>query len=155
MKLFAGALAKLNANEVVPKLEAGEKVTVDLDGEAFEFDREHVLINIDAKEGFDVAMANNIFVILDTNLTEELINEGYVREFISKVQQIRKASNFEVLDNIDIEFNSDEDIAKAVEAFKNYIQTETLAVEIKAVDNTDFEKYDLNGHETGIKITKK
>ena len=57
--------------------------------------------------------------------------------------------------NIDIEFNSDEDIAKAVEAFKNYIQTETLAVEIKAVDNTDFEKYDLNGHETGIKITKK
>ena len=57
--------------------------------------------------------------------------------------------------NIDIEFNSDEDIAKAVEAFKNYIQTETLAVEIKAVDNTDFEKYDLNGHETGINITKK
>ena len=155
MKLFAGALAKLNANEVVPKLEAGEKVTVDLDGEAFEFDKEHVLVNIDAKEGFDVAMANNIFVILDTHLTQELIDEGYVREFISKIQQIRKASNFEVLDHIEIEFNSDDEISKAVESFKDYIKTETLAVEIKSVDNASFEKYDLNGHETGINITKK
>ena len=155
MKLFAGALAKLNANEVVPKLEAGEKVAVELDGETFEFDREQVLVNIDAKEGFDVAMANNIFVILDTHLTQELIDEGYVREFISKVQQIRKASNFEVLDHIEIEFNSDEEISKAVESFKDYIKTETLAVEIKSVDNAGFEKYDLNGHETGINITKK
>ena len=155
MKLFAGALAKLNANEVVPKLEAGEKVNVDLDGEAFEFDKEHVLVNIDAKEGFDVAMANNIFVILDTHLTQELIDEGYVREFISKIQQIRKASNFEVLDHIEIEFNSDDEISKAVESFKDYIKTETLAVEIKSVDNASFEKYDLNGHETGINITKK
>ena len=100
-------------------------------------------------------MANNIFVILDTHLTQELIDEGYVREFISKIQQIRKASNFEVLDNIEIEFNSDDEISKAVESFKDYIKTETLAVEIKSVDNANFEKYDLNGHETGINITKK
>ena len=155
MKLFAGALAKLDANVVVPKLEAGEKVSVDLDGEAFEFDKDQVLINIASKEGFDVAMENNIFVILDTNLTEELVNEGYAREFISKVQQIRKASNFEVLDNIEIEFSSDAEIAKAIEVFADYIKTETLAVEIKAVDSAEFEKYDLNGHETGIKVTKK
>ena len=100
-------------------------------------------------------MANNIFVILDTHLTQELIDEGYVREFISKIQQIRKASNFEVLDHIEIEFNSDDEISKAVESFKDYIKTETLAVEIKSVDNANFEKYDLNGHETGINITKK
>ena len=155
MKVFAAELAKLDANEVVPKLEAGEKVAIDLDGETFEFDKDQVLINILSKEGFDVAMANNIFVILDTNLTEDLVNEGYAREFISKVQQIRKASNFEVLDNIDIEFNGDSEIAKAVEIFADYIKTETLAVEIKAVDAADFEKYDLNGHETGIKVTKK
>ena len=100
-------------------------------------------------------MANNRFVILDTHLTQELIDEGYVREFISKIQQIRKASNFEVLDHIEIEFNSDDEISKAVESFKDYIKTETLAVEIKSVDNASFEKYDLNGHETGINITKK
>ena len=64
MKLFAGALSKLNAHETVTKLENGEKLTVDLAGEAFEFGKDDVLINISAKEGFDVCMENNIFVIL-------------------------------------------------------------------------------------------
>ena len=73
-------------------------------------------------------MANNIFVILDTHLTQELIDEGYVREFISKIQQIRKASNFEVLDHIEIEFNSDDEISKAVESFKDFISTANVSV---------------------------
>lgn len=155
MKFFAGALNKLNSNEVAPKLEAGETLTVDIDGENFEFNKDHVLVNISAKEGFNVSMENNLFVILDTTLTTELIEEGYAREFISKIQQIRKASNFDVLDNIDIDFCGDDEIAQAVENFKDYIKSETLALEINRVDDESLEKHNLNDHMTGIKVTRK
>ena len=155
MKFFAGALAKLDANEVVPKLEAGEKISVDLDGEVFEFGKDDVLINISSKEGFDVCMENNIFVILDTNLTPELIEEGYAREFISKVQQLRKSNDFEVLDNIDIKFYGDDEIAKAISNFDEYIKNETLALDIERVEDNTLEVFDLNGHDTGIKVIRK
>ena len=155
MGMFAGALGKLNANEIVPKLEAGEKVTVDLAGEEFEFGKDDVLINISSKEGFDVCMENNIFVILDTHLTSELIEEGYAREFISKVQQLRKSSNFEVLDNIDIKYCSDDEIATALANFDEYIKNETLALSIERVEDNTLEVFDLNGHDTGIKVIRK
>ena len=155
MGMFAGALGKLNANEIVPKLEAGEKVTVDLAGEEFEFGKDDVLINISSKEGFDVCMENNIFVILDTHLTSELIEEGYAREFISKVQQLRKSSNFEVLDNIDIKYCSDDEIATALANFDEYIKNETLALSIERVEDNTLEVFDLNGHNTGIKVIRK
>ncbi len=166
MKFFAGALNKLDASEVVPKLENGESLTVELDGENFEFNKDHVLINIEfnkdhvlinisAKEGFNVSMENNLFVILDTTLTEELINEGYAREFISKIQQIRKSNNFDVLDNIAIEFNSDDEIANAIENFKEYIKSETLALEVNRVEDESLEQHNLNDHMTGINVIRK
>ncbi|WP_195237235.1 isoleucine--tRNA ligase [Romboutsia sp. 1001285H_161024_C4] len=155
MKFFAGALNKLNPNEVVPKLENGESFAVDINGENFEFNKDHVLINISAKEGFNVTMENNLFVILDTTLTTQLIEEGYAREFISKIQQIRKSNNFDVLDNIVIEFNSDDEIAKAVENYDEYIKSETLAVEINRVEDETLESHNLNDHMTGIKVIKK
>jgi len=155
MGMFAGVLGKLNANEVVPKLESGEKVAVDLAGETFEFGKDEVLINISSKEGFDVCMENNIFVILDTNLTPELIEEGYAREFISKVQQLRKSNDFEVLDNIEIKFCGDDEISKAISNFDEYIKNETLAIDIERVEDNTLEVFDLNGHDTGIKVIRK
>jgi isoleucyl-tRNA synthetase len=155
MKFFAGALNKLDASVVVPKLENGESLTVDIDGEDFEFNKDHVLINISAKEGFNVVMENNLFVILDTTLTTELIEEGYAREFISKVQQLRKSSNFDVLDNIVIEYCSDDEIALAVNRFEDYIKSETLALDIERVEDTSLEQCNLNDHMTGIKVIRK
>lgn len=155
MKLFAGELSKLSPNEIVPKLENGETLTLKINDEDFEFNKEHVLINISAKEGFNVSMENNLFVILDTTLNKDLIEEGFAREFISKVQQIRKSSNFDVLDNIDIEFTSDDEVAEAICNFKDYIKSETLALEITRVNDETLEKHNLNDHKTGIKVTKK
>ena len=100
-------------------------------------------------------MENNLFVILDTTLTQELIEEGFAREFISKVQQLRKSSNFDVLDNIVIEFCSDDEIAAAVEKFEDYIKSETLALEIERVDDKNLEQCNLNDHMTGIKVIRK
>ncbi|KNF08229.1 isoleucine--tRNA ligase IleS [Gottschalkia purinilytica] len=154
IKIFGKALQSLDASSAVPKLENGETITLDLDGENFEITKDFVMINIIAKEGFNVAMENNLFVILDTTLTEELLNEGYAREFISKVQQMRKNNGYEMMDNINIYFNGNDDITKAVEAYSDYIKQETLAINIEKVSDDNLEKHNLNGHDTGIKLEK-
>jgi isoleucyl-tRNA synthetase len=155
MKLMAPALAKLDAAVVAPKLDAGESMTIDLDGEPMEINKEYVMITIAAKEGFTVAMENNLFIILDTTLTKELIDEGYAREFISKIQQMRKNANFEMMDRINIYFNGDDEIANAVNIHKEYIMQETLADKVERVTETGFEVQDLNGHDTGMKVEKR
>lgn len=154
IKLLGNALNQLDASEVVPKLEAGETIEVELDGEKIQVQKDYVMISISAKEGFMVEMENNLFVILDTTLTEDLVNEGFAREFVSKVQQMRKSSGFEVTDQIKIAFYGDEEVTKAVNEYKDYIMQETLAVAIDSVQDAQLEQQNLNDHMTGIKVEK-
>mgnify|MGYP002469857136 CR=1 FL=1 len=118
----------------------------------FEITKEFLDIRITAKEGFAVAMENNIFTILDTTLTPELIDEGLARELISKVQQLRKQADYEMMDQIVITVDADDAVKAAVAKHADYIKSETLAVELKdgACENT----YDLNGHKTGIQVAR-
>ncbi|MCI9596220.1 MAG: isoleucine--tRNA ligase [Firmicutes bacterium] len=153
IKAFGGALAKADAVDVVAKLEADGKLTLDLNGESVEITQEMVDTRISAKEGFAVAMENNVFTILDTTLTKELVDEGLARELISKVQQLRKQKDFEMMDNIKILISADEEVAAAVETHKDYIMKETLALQIAV--GSDLKEYDLNGHKTGIDVERK
>lgn len=152
--LLGKALNGLDAFETAMKLEAGESLTVDLGGEAFEINQDLVMVSISAKEGFTVRMENNLFIILDTHLSEELILEGYAREMISRVQQLRKSHDFEMMDNIKIEYNSTSEFVKAVECHEAYIMEETLAKELVRVEDNSFETFKLNGHETALHVTK-
>ncbi|QXM05514.1 isoleucine--tRNA ligase [Crassaminicella indica] len=154
IKLLGKALASLDASSVVPKLENGETVEVSVDGETFSLSKDHVLITISAKEGFTVQMQNNLFVILETTLTQELIDEGFAREFISKVQQMRKNNGYEMMDKIRIYFDGDDEITKAINIHKDYIMQETLAESIEMVSDNSFEQQNLNGHKTGIKLER-
>ncbi|MCF6462479.1 isoleucine--tRNA ligase [Clostridium sp. Cult1] len=154
VKAFGKALNELDPHKAVGKLESGEKLTLNLDGEEVEIEKDYIMVTISSKEGFDVAMENNLFVILDTTLTKDLINEGYAREFISKVQQMRKNNGYEVLDNINIYYDGNDEIKEAIELFEDYIKEETLAKSIERVTDESFEKQDLNGHMTGIKLEK-
>ena len=153
VKAFGGAMAKVNAAEFVAKMEEEGKVTIDLDGEEFDVTKELVDIRISAKEGFAVAMENNVFTILDTTLNQDLIDEGLARELVSKVQQLRKQKDFEMMDTIDIVVRADEEVMTAIEKHKEYIMKETLAVSLEAGQADD--EYDLNGHKTGIVVEKK
>ena len=153
IKAFGAALAKVNPAEFVGKLEEEGKVTVNLDGEDFDVTKEYLDIRISAKEGFAVAMENNIFTILDTTLTDELIDEGLARELISKVQQLRKQNDYEMMDNITIEVTADETVKAAMAKHADYIRKETLAVSLESVDGLEA-KYDLNGHKAGIKVER-
>ena len=125
---------------------------MDINGEAVEITAEMVDVKIDAKEGFAVAMENNVFAILDTTVTPELAAEGLARELISKVQQMRKQNDYEMMDNIKIFVEADEEVAAAIEIHKEYIMKETLAVAIEA--GTDLKTSDLNGHKTGIDVER-
>ena len=144
IKEFGKFLNETNAKEFLEKFEKGS-VFVNLNGEETEILKEYVDVKVSAKEGFDVTMENNLFVILDTTLTDELLDEGFAREIISKIQQMRKSADFDVLDEIRIKCTCSDRLKKAVENYKEFIMNETLGVELTFVDNLDTEEVDFNG----------
>jgi len=97
-------------------------------------------------------MENNQFIILDTNLTEELIKEGYAREMISRIQQMRKSNDFEMMANINVYYECDEAFEAAIKQHAEYIKSETLAVSVIKSSEKVFETYQLNGHDVKLFI---
>lgn len=152
IKAFGAALAAADAAAVVAELEAGGKYVLKVGDDDMKIEKDFVDVRIDAKEGFAVAMENNLFVILDTNLDADLIDEGFARELISKVQQLRKQKGLEMMDNISITIAADDEISAAVKKHKDYIMKETLALELN--EGAAPEEFDLNGHKTGIAVEK-
>lgn len=152
IKAFGAALAAADAAAVVAELEAGGRYVLKVGEDDMKIEKDFVDVRIDAKEGFAVAMENNLFVILDTNLDADLIDEGFARELISKVQQLRKQKGLEMMDNISITIAADDEISAAVKKHKDYIMKETLALELG--EGTAPEEFDLNGHKTGIAVEK-
>ena len=152
IKAFGAALAAADAAAVVAELETGGKYVLKVGDDDMKIEKDFVDVRIDAKEGFAVAMENNLFVILDTNLDADLIDEGFARELISKVQQLRKQKGLEMMDNISITIAADDEISAAVKKHKDYIMKETLALELN--EGAAPEEFDLNGHKTGIAVEK-
>lgn len=153
VKLLGKALASAPASEVVAKLEADGSFVIELDGQSLELRKDFIDIRISAKEGFNVQMFNNKFIILDTSLNQDLLDEGCAREFVSRIQQLRKSSGYEVMDRIDISYSSDAQMDRAIEIFTDFVKTETLAdtITIKAGVG---EVFSLNGHDTRIELCK-
>ena len=153
IKAFGAAIAKLDPKAAVAALDRDGKFAMELDGEELVVEKDMFDVRIAAKEGFAVAMENNVFVILDTTLTAELKSEGLAREIISKIQQLRKQKDFQMTDRICIYCHGDEEFKSALEEHKEYIMNETLALEVKEKDEP-LQEYDLNGHKTGIDVEK-
>ncbi|HML39012.1 MAG TPA: class I tRNA ligase family protein, partial [Bacillota bacterium] len=153
IKAFGGALAKTDPVQIVDQLEAAGEACLIIDGEETAIGRDLIEVQISAKEGFTVSMENNVFTILDTTITPDLISEGLAREMVSKVQQMRKQRDFEMMDQIRIYCNADEEVTAALTEHMDYIMKETLAVEIKEI-GSELVEYDLNGHKTGIDVER-
>ncbi len=109
-------------------------------------------LKISAKEGFNVFVLDNLFIILNTNLTEDLINEGHAREFVSKIQNLRKVKDFEVSDRINIYYDS-ELFTKIINEFSDYIKNETLAINI-INKKLDTEEVNINGINVKVDVEK-
>lgn len=109
-------------------------------------------IKISSKEGFNVGVLDNLFIILNTTLNDKLINEGHAREFISKIQNMRKTNGYDVSDRIKIYYNS-KDFEPIMNEFSDYIKHETLAVDILEKD-LDKEEINVNGIKVLVTIEK-
>jgi isoleucyl-tRNA synthetase len=152
IKEFASLLENLSEEEI-NKLNNNEPINMIIAGNSYEINKEMVDIRISSKEGFNVGMEDNNFIILNTELTSDLVYEGLAREFVSKVQNIRKTKDYNVVDRINIYVNGDEEFIKSLNNFKGYIEKETLAEAIIKKDELT-ESYDLNGHNVYIEIEK-
>ena len=152
MRDYQEVLKDLN-DEDIDLILKNETVTVDFDGERLDITPDMVDVRIESKEGFNVGMQNNKFIILNTELTEELILEGLARELVSKVQNLRKTSGLEIENRIKLYYFGDDRVNKAIETFVDFIKKETLSVEVIRDENLE-ESVDLNGHKTLIKIEK-
>jgi hypothetical protein len=117
--------------------------------------RNNLSIEMTKMEGFESLSDHGITVVIDKNLTPELIEEGNVREIISKIQTMRKDSGFEVMDNIRLSFSGNEKIAAIAERNKNEIMSDTLTVEILYnVALAHSKEWNINGENVTISVEK-
>ena len=147
---YAKMLSTLS-DEDINKLQNGNTIIAAFNGENIEITKEMVDIRIESKEGFDAAKENNNFIILNTTLTEDLINEGIVRELVSKVQNLRKVKDFDVADRITLYY--DGDIESIISEFTDYIKKETLSVDIVKKEDLS-ESFNLNGIDVKLDVEK-
>ena len=125
-------LASRDGNEVIDAFARGEIVSFELDGTLVELAQEDVLTAPMQKPGFVAQEDRGVMVVLDTNLTEALIQEGYVREVISKIQTMRKDAGFEVTDRIEVRYTCGEKLAAAIASGLDMIKNGTLALTVEA-----------------------
>jgi len=154
IKDFANYLTTLTSDNI-SELEKGNTLEITINDNPITLTYDMLDVRINSKEGFNASNENNNFIILNTTLTEELINEGVVREFISKVQQIRKSNDYEMMDRITIYHSHNEEFNKSIKDYIEFIKTETLADELVELDETFENTYDLNGIEVGIRLEKR
>ena len=121
------ALSEVNGTEAMNELRTTGLLTLDIDGNKAELSEEDLLIETAQTEGYVTEADGDISVVLDTNLTPELIEEGFVREIVSKVQTMRKEAGFEVMDKIHIYAKDNDKILELMKNHKEEIMSEVLA----------------------------
>jgi len=123
----AAEIIKNFGKEEIKKLENGENISVEVDGENLTITRDDVEIMSHQIEGWVVESEEGVTVAIDTELNQNLIEEGLAREFVNRVQNMRKDAGFDVTDKIKITFSGSPDLVKAINNFSDYITNETLA----------------------------
>ena len=149
------ALAEIDGNAAMDELNANGVLKLQLSNIVADLEKEDLLIETAQVEGFESVSDYGITVILDTNLTEELIEEGFVREIISKIQTMRKDSGYEVMDHIVIYHNGNDKIKDIIDRNKAEIMEDVLAEDIKFDTNCDNEKaWDINGEKVVLGLER-
>ena len=147
-------LSSCDACGVVDAVNKGETVKFDADGTEVELSKEDLLISPISKEGFTSESDGKFTVVLSTELTEELVNLGNVRELISKVQQTRKDNGYEVVDHIKIYVSGSDKFKALVEEFKTTICEDTLADSLYVEEKAGAAVIDINGEEVKLLLEK-
>ena len=148
-------LASLDGNAAMDDLKAAGAIKFDVDGVEVSLSEEDLLITMSQKEGYMSQEDKGITVVLDTNLSDELIEEGYVYEVISKIQTMRKDADFEVMDHIAVYLNGNDKIASIVKANESSIAGKVLADSVVTGEMDGISKeWNVNGENVTIGVKK-
>jgi isoleucyl-tRNA synthetase len=128
------AIMKLDATEAAEAVLNGKPIEVDLDGETISVLPEEMEVRFEAHAGFAAAATGGHVVAIDTAMTPELISEGLVREFVRRVQALRKDAGLKVDDRIKITFNASKHLAEAISGHRDFVMTEILASAMEEMD---------------------
>ena len=150
-----GLLTQLDGAKVNKELNETGYFKLEVNGTVVSLEKEDLLIEIKQKEGYETASDKGVTVVLDTTLTEELIEEGVVRELISKVQTMRKEAGFEVVNHIELSILASDEFKNLVLKNKVEISSDLLADKITFSEVDGYTKeWDLNGNNVTITVRK-
>ena len=148
-------LAALDGNAAMDELNADGALKFDVDGVAVELTKDDLLIDMAQKEGYVSQEDNKMTVVLDTNLTPELVEEGFVYEIISKIQTMRKESGFEVTDHIRVSINGNDRLSEIARKNKDAISGKVLADELTSgAEYAVSKEWNINGENAVIAVER-
>ena len=148
-------LAALDGNAAMDELNADGALKFDVDGVAVELTKDDLLIDMAQKEGYVSQEDNKMTVVLDTNLTPELVEEGFVYEIISKIQTMRKESGFEVTDHIRVSVNGNDKLSEIAQKNKEAISGKVLADELTSgAEYAVSKEWNINGENAVIAVER-
>lgn len=148
-------LGTLDGNKVVDALGRGEKIAFEIDGTKVELGKDDVLTEPMQKPGFVAESDGDMTVVIDTNLTDALIAEGFVREVISKLQNMRKDAGFEVVDRIKVTYDASPRLSGIIEAGAEEIKRAVLAVELKpGAEGEAVRAWNINGETATLGVRR-
>ncbi len=155
---IAARLRELTAEEIT-MLQSQGTLLLRVDGKDYTIDTNDVEILHEDIQGWLVETDGSLTVALDTALTDALIDEGLAREFVNRVQNLRKDSGFEVIDRIHIQHASSERLTKALNRMTEYVKQETLAIDLQTISKEDAQKLtikseDINGEQSLIAVVR-
>jgi isoleucyl-tRNA synthetase len=126
------ALLAVDAAPAAQKLLAGASIDLQVNGDPYTILPDEVEVRMQAREGYAVAAEGAYLAALTTELTPELAREGLAREFVRRVQDLRKSAGLDISDRIRVRYSATPLLAEAVEAFRSYVMNETLALDLAA-----------------------
>ena len=152
IKLLSEYLQNLD-KETIKRLQNDEVITITLNDTNYDLNNEMLDIRVNSKEGYNSGVINNSFIILNTTLTDDLINEGIARELISKVQNLRKIKDFNITDRIYIYYYADINLLEKLDKYIDFIKKETLSDSLIFEKTTD-DITNLNGIDVYLDVKR-
>ena len=148
-------LSELDGNKAMAELKSTGELKLDIDGQELVLLEEDLLIDMAQMEGYVSESDHTITVVLDTNLTPELIEEGFVRELVSKIQTMRKEAGFEVMDKIRVYAKDNDKIVSIMKNHGDEIKSEVLAEEIVTGETKGYEKeWNINSEKVTMAVER-
>ncbi|MGL5151922.1 MAG: isoleucine--tRNA ligase [Clostridium sp.] len=145
-------IAARNQMDLAQRIQRGEVVTIDVNGTKIDLNNENLLVTMQGLEGFAFSGEGETGVVLDTHISEELREEGHVREVVSKIQNMRKESGFEVADKIKLFVANNEMLINVIKKFVDSIKKETLTVEVLYNESATYTETTINGEKLDMAV---